>query len=123
MKTKYLAYAQACAICNDYQYLQGESLEAGHQIDYISVAPYSRILQWQFANNLLRGISSTALLDQNLTGRYDVIIISKTDCEPGFMILDLRSHLKAAGIDFDPTRYQCLRNRNIPLVTLKQLLG
>jgi len=123
MKTKYLAYAQACAICKDYQCLRGEAFDATHKIDFVSVGPYSRILQWQFAKNLLKGLSGTTMLDEDLSGRFDVIVISKSEMEPGFVVKDLRSYLKEREITFDPAPYQCLRNRDISLVTLKQLLS
>ncbi len=123
MKTKYLAYAQACAISKDYQYLKGDVFGQDHRIDIISVAPYSRILQWQFVSNLLKGMSTKALLDANHSGKYDVIAVARTGDEQAFKIIDLRSLLVEKGVAFDPARYNCLRNHNIPPGTLRQLFG
>jgi hypothetical protein len=124
MKTKYLSHAQACAICRDYQYLLGESLVEGQTIDLVTLAPYSRILQWQFLHRVLYGgFAPNPLHDKNPSGRYDVLVVSKCDEEPGFITKDIRTYLKEARLPFNEGRYSCLRNPNIPLVTLKQILG
>lgn len=124
MKTKYLSHAQACAISRDYQYLHGEQFDDAHHIDLVTVAPYSRILQWQFVHGVLyEGHSGAALRAKNPTGRYDVLVVTKTLEDRGFLIKDLRTHLAGQGIPFDETRYFCLRNQHIPLTTLKQILG
>jgi hypothetical protein len=124
MKTKYLSHAQACAISRDYQYLHGEVFDGSHKIDLVTVAPYSRILQWQYLQSVLyEGRSESARTNRNPSGRYDVIVVTKSIEEPGFIVKDLRTYLKAAGITFDESRYACLRNHSIPPVILRQLLG
>lgn len=124
MKTKYLSHAQACAICRDYQYLQGGCFEVGQKIDLVTIAPYSRILQWQFLTRVLyEGYVVNPLRERNPSGRYDVLVVSKSSDEPGFIVKDIRTYLTDTSMPLDEGRYSCLRNPNIPIVTLKQILG
>jgi hypothetical protein len=124
MKTKYLSYAQARAICNDYKYLCGTTTDEGRRIDLITVAPYSRILQWQFLQWLIvEGRPLSTLLSVDYGGRYDVLAISKTAEEPGYIAKDLRTVLQTQNIPYDPVRYSCLRNRSLPQISIKALAG
>jgi hypothetical protein len=125
MKTKYLSHAQACAICHDYQFLRGEPFDGSRPIDMVTVAPYSRILQWQFLEAVLhqgRPVGAS-LIEGNPSGRYNVILVSRQEEEPGFRVKDLRMYLKEAEMPFDESRYACLRHQNIPLVMLRQIFG
>jgi hypothetical protein len=124
MKTKYLSYAQAKAICNDYKHLTGTPLDESNTIDLVTVAPYSRILQWQFLQWLIvEGRPLQKLLSMDYGGRYDVLAVTKTTGEPGFITKDLRSVLQLHNIPFDPVRYSCLRNRSLPQIGSKALTG
>lgn len=123
MKVKYLSYAQAYAIYNDYQYLQDEQLANNANFDIMTIAPYSRILQWQFVRRLLQGTAPvSALLDDNVSARYDVIVVSKTpNASTPFSIMDLRTYLHKADISFDLSRYSCLRSCELPMASAHSL--
>lgn len=123
MKAKYLLYAQACAMCRDYRHLQGRAFDDAHRIDAILMAPYSRLLQWQF----LQQMSASSLhqappVANNPSGRYDVLLLAYTGGQPGYLKDDLRSYLSRTGLPFDPSRYDCLRHTHIPFHTLQQIL-
>lgn len=111
MKTKYLAYAQAYAMSQDYQHLSGEPFNDDYRIDFVTIAPYSPILQWQFVRNILSGENPNACLRKYPGDRYDVIVVSKCrDSLAGFLIKDLRTYLEVTGTFFNSVRYNCLRS-------------
>lgn len=123
MKTKYLSYAQASAISNDFQHLKGQPFDDSSRIEYVTVGPYSRILLWQFLHAIIfGGRSTTELSFRNPTGRYDVFVVAKTNAEPGFAARDIRSYLKEHKIEFDPSRYACLRGLQVSGASLKGIL-
>ena len=110
MKIKYLAYLQAFAISHDHQYLIDQPFDDEHAIHHVVIAPYSRILQWQYVRRLLKGYPAEELLKDYLHNRYDVILITKAPASPnGYYIKDLRTYLREKGQPFDMARYQCLR--------------
>jgi hypothetical protein len=124
MKAKYFSYAQACAVCKDYLHLQGEPLDDVHQILMVAVAPYSRILQWHFVQELMRNEwnrKQTQL--NNPSGQYEVLLIAKSENEQGFLTHPLRNYVVAKNIPFDESRYHCLRSHDIPMHILKQILN
>lgn len=124
MKAKYFSYAQACAICKDFLHLQGEPLDDQHQIRTVAVAPYSRILQWQFLQELLKNDwkrSNTQI--NNPSGQYDVLLVAPSGNEQGFVAHPLRNYVAARNIPFDESRYHCLRSHDIPMHVLKQILS
>jgi len=124
MKAKYFSYAQACAVCKDYLHLQGEPLDDHHQILMVAVAPYSRILQWQFVQELIRNDWTRKNMHQNNpSGQYDVLLIAKSGNEQGFLAHPLRNYVAAKNISFDESRYHCLRSHDIPMHILKQILN
>lgn len=124
MKTKYLSYAQACAICIDYKHLTGSAFDEKRTIDLVTVAPYSRILQWQFLQWLVNeGRSLQTLLSMDYGGRYDVLAVTKVAEEPGFLVKDVRSLLQQRELPFEAVRYACLRNRSLPQITFKSFKG
>lgn len=124
MKAKYFSYAQACAICKDFLHLQGETLDEQHRIRVVAVAPYSRILQWQFLQELKRADwkKKTTQLN-NPSGQYDVLLIAPSENEQGFVAHPLRNHVAARNIPFDESRYHCLRSHDIPAHVLRQILS
>lgn len=106
MKTKYLAYSKAAAMCADHQHLLGQpfnsAAEDGHarSVSLITVAPYSRILQWSFARQVVKGVSPVEAMKQWAVDRFDVILISQNPANPSdFYIKDLRSFLQERGYD------------------------
>lgn len=124
MKAKYFSYAQACAICKDFLHLQGEPLDERHPIRMVAVAPYSRILQWQFLQELIRnGWKRQQQQLNNPSGQYDVLLIAQSDNEQGFLTHPLRNYVAARNIPFDESRYHCLRSHDIPMSVLKQILS
>lgn len=111
MKTKYLSYAQAYALARDYQFITGQDLGQGLKADLITIAPYSRILQWSFVMHLVNH-PGEAITIQNPTGRYDVIIVSGCKAAPGgFVVTELRSFLKTVQIPFEVEKYYNIRTQ------------
>lgn len=121
MKVKHLSRAQAFAIRHDYQHLLDTPLDDNNRIDYVLVAPYSRILQWKFVQDvLLEEGRTSAILPDNPAGRFDVLLVSKAShTAKGFITKDLRSHLQAQGLPFDDARYFCLRRNDISVIALR----
>jgi hypothetical protein len=114
MKIKYLSFAQANAICTEYQSIKGKPANERTTISLVTVAPQSRILQWGFINDLLQGKPKSDLQRKYFNGRFDVIVVWMDPAEPnGFGIKDLRSYLAENGIRFDAQRYECLRTAEI----------
>ena len=125
MKAKYLSRAQAIAMRHDFRHLVGQPLEEGKNIEYVTVVPYSRILQWQFVQNLLReGANGRSLSPENPAERYDVLLVARAaDTDQGFIAKDLRSYLAARGISFVASHYTCLRSNSISMKVLTQILS
>lgn len=112
MKTKYLAYSQAASISADYQHVVGHCFgdadEKNRVVDVVTVAPYSRILQWSFVRQLLRGTSLGEALALTQDRRFDVIVISVARENRGdFRVKDLRRFLSEQRLPFDAARYRC----------------
>lgn len=123
MKAKYFSFAQACAICKDYLHLEGQPLDDQHRIRMVAVAPYSRILQWQFMQELVRnGWKRGNVQRNNPSGQYDVLVIADSENEQGILSHPLRNYVTARNIPFDEPRYHCLRSHDIPLDVLRQIL-
>ena len=123
MKIKYFSYAQAYAIAKDHQYLCGQSIACSSPISIITPAPYSRILQWQFARKLLEGHPADALLMDVADGRFDVVAITRTqNPEIPFIVTDLRSLLDTNNASFDLSPYRCLRSFKAPFAEVRSLL-
>lgn len=109
MKIKYLSYAQAAAISSSHQHLVGEPFGQGadvsRTVDLVVVAPYSRILQWSFARQVVKGVHPTTALQQWLLDRYDIVVISMNRSNlADFQVKDLREYLKERGLEFKPVR-------------------
>ena len=99
MKINYLPYSKAAQLVEDNQHLKGSPLEDGCFIDFIVVAPYSRIIQWSFVTDLLRGAEPEA---QRFTtnDRYNAIVVARCpNALAGFLIKDLRAYLKGPGLN------------------------
>lgn len=110
MKTKYLNYNQAKAICAHYQYLVGcayeRNAEDGNIIQQVVIAPYSKILQWQFMRSVVRGISLEQAIDINPNGRYDVLVLPPQERRAlSFRLKSLRTYLAEYGIEYNPGIY------------------
>ena len=123
MKTKYLSLAQAAAISKDYQHLCGGPFDEQRQVALVTAAPYSRILQWQYIQSLLDDGLNLSPATDNPSGRFDVLVVSRQQEEPGFLTKDLRSYLRERGLPFDEARYACLRRYSSPPAALKHILG
>lgn len=124
MKAKYFSYAQACAICKDFLHLQGAPLDERHQIRMVAVAPYSRILQWQFLQELIRNDWKRRNVQQNNpSGQYEVLLIASSENDQGVVSHPLRNYVTARNIPFDESRYHCLRSHDIPIEVLRQILS
>jgi hypothetical protein len=116
MKIKYLNYSQAQAICADYQHLVGKPFESDTTVPaavkHVIIAPYSRILQWQFVRSLYRGMPYDEALGICRNGRYDVLVLPDTEYKPAQQSLyakTLRDYLDDHGVPFNPGDYNCLR--------------
>lgn len=117
MKIKYFNYSQAKAISADYQHIVGMPFEKEsneHQaieVQQVIVAPYSRILQWQFLRSLLRGMPHEEALSICPNGRYDVLVLPNEQPHPslGFRMKTLRNYLQDQELAFNPDIYNCLR--------------
>ena len=115
MKTNYLSYAQASAICEDYQCLIGELFTPGDDGDglirQVVVAPYSRILQWKFIRSLLREINPQTAADICPNGKYDVLLLPdqiKRD-SLNYRAKTVRHYLKEQGKELNLSDYNALR--------------
>jgi hypothetical protein len=116
MKIKYLNYSQAQAICSDHQHIVGQPFEKTPgepaRVSSVLIAPYSRILQWQFVRSLYRGVPHEEALSICRNGRYDVLVLPDTVYKPAQQSLNvktLRDYLQEHGVPFDPGAYNCLR--------------
>ena len=124
MKAKYFSYAQACAICKDFLHLQGEPLDDEHRIRLVVVAPYSRILQWQFLQELKKQDWKQKSNHLNSpSGQYEVLLVAPSNNEQGFITHPLRNYVAARNIPFIESRYHCLRSHDIPMHVLRQILS
>lgn len=95
----------------DYQYLTGQEISTGHKADIITIAPYSKILQWSFATQLAKQQPGPISIE-NPSGRYDAVVISYKGGPPGsFVITDLRTVLKQCGIAFHPEKYAAIKEQ------------
>lgn len=113
MKIKYLTGAQAHAISQDFQHLvncpfgEADGTPTPRSICAVTVAPYSRILQWSFARLLAKGMPVIDALKQWPLDRFDVIVLSYNPANPtDFLLKDLRSYLEETGETFDASRYR-----------------
>jgi len=113
MQVKYLNFRQAKALCSEFQYLKNRDTpeNSPDPIWEITVAPYSKILQWQFVKNLVRGVPFQKAIQICVNGRFDVVIIYKNEKVPAnpFSIKSLRSYLKEKAIPQSPNRLSLFR--------------
>jgi len=112
MKINYFNFSQAQALCEDYQSLVGQPFEAGEPSDIVGqvvVAPYSRILQWQFVRSLLKGVSHQDVVSPD--GKYDVLVLPehKGGSTINIRVKSLRIFLVEHGFQYKPELYSCLR--------------
>ncbi len=79
MKVKYLNYEQAAALSENFQRLVGRPFNRGGQENFVRqvvIAPYSRIIQWQFVRSVIKGTPPDEALTLCVNNRYDVILLS-----------------------------------------------
>ena len=115
MKIKYLSYAQARAMEADYQYLAGlpfnKAFPQEGKVKSVFIAPYSRILQWQYVRSIVKGALQNAIVQSSPDGRFDVLLLSDAAGANGeFEYQNLRDWLAAEGLPFDMGRYKYLRS-------------
>ncbi len=80
MRPKPLSYKRAIEACLKHQDLIGmpfsaNAPEAG-KVARIVIAPYNRILQWQFLNNVYSGADPDTALAICRDGKYEVLLLS-----------------------------------------------
>lgn len=80
MRPKPLSYKRAIETCLKHQNLIGLSFtpdapESG-KVSRIVIAPYNRILQWQFLNDIHAGTDPDTALAICRDGKYEVLILS-----------------------------------------------
>ena len=115
MKIKYLSYNQAKALCEGYQHLVGSVYDASEAdkdiVRCVIVAPYSRILQWQFVRSLLHGVPYEEALAICPDGRYDVLVLPDQENRTNlsFRMKSLRDYLQESGIDPNPDMHHRIR--------------
>ena len=114
MKVKYLTLSQAIAIGNEYQYLVGRPFEKDNPlsalIEQIVVAPYSKIMQWEFLRRLAKGSPWAEAIEICVNRRYDVLILPA----------DYSRNNKTFGVK-ELRRYLEEFNFSLPHDSLKQL--
>lgn len=98
MKVKYYNYKQAVALSERFQELVGKPFDKDNeenQVKQVTIAPYSRIIQWQFVRAITHGVSLEEALTLCVNKRYDVIVIASKlkNNEGGFHIKSLSSYL------------------------------
>lgn len=116
MKIKYLNYQQALAIHARYQYLIGAAFDnEGDRIYQILIAPYSRILQWDFVRRIHKGASPEIITTMPCNGRFDILLLpGKPKNEQGvYRMKVLRDYLSEQALDFDLQCYHYLRYSSI----------
>jgi hypothetical protein len=111
MKIKYLSYQQAAAITSEHQHLTGEPFgegpDASRRVDAVVLAPYSRILQWSFARQVVKGMHPSEALKQWPVDRFDVVVISANPANPAdFQVKGLRDYLSERGMEFKQMGYR-----------------
>jgi len=115
MKIKYFNYSQAKAISNDFQHLIGRPYEkellTEKLVGSIMIAPYSRILQWQFMRMLLRGTTHEEALSICPNGRFDLLVVPDRDVYTpvGYDVKTLRNYLEEHNLEFNTEMYQELK--------------
>ncbi len=108
MKIKYLSYPQAATIAQEHQHLVGQPFgdtleDASRKISAVLPSPYSRILCWSFARQVVKGMPLADALRQWPLDRFDVIVISHNAANPvDFQVKDLRAYLSERGLEFKP---------------------
>lgn len=116
MKTNYLSYNQASAVCEAHQHLVGKPFDRNDEsegiISMVVVAPYSRILQWKFVRCLLQGAGLEAALSLGPNGRYDVLLLPdpRDRSTVNYRGKSIRCYLREHGIEFNIARSNILRN-------------
>ena len=101
------------AVSQDYQNLVGQAfgtsdgMPTNRAISLVTIAPYSRILQWSFARLLAKGHSTVDALKRWPLARFDVVVISLNPADTtDFLLKDLRSYLNETGQAFNGSRYR-----------------
>lgn len=80
MRPKPLSYKRAIESCLKHQNLIGmsftpDSPESG-KVARIVIAPYNRILQWQFLTEIHNGVDPDTALAKCRDGKYEVLLLS-----------------------------------------------
>lgn len=117
MKIKYLSFRQAAAICSAFTYLEGQVFdEKTPSLGYVRdvlVAPYSRIMQWDFLRKYVRGAAPAQLVrEMPCQGKFDVIVLADKimNKQKQFLAKDLRTYLAEHNIAFPADLYTGIRS-------------
>ena len=80
MKVRYLKYKQAIAACLSHQRLIGQPFDKNNEaagiVKHVLIAPYSRILQWQYLSGVYSGVDPQKAISICRDGKYDVVVLS-----------------------------------------------
>lgn len=80
MRPKHLSFKRAVDLCLNNQSLLGLAFSpidpSAGKIRHVLVAPYNRILQWQFLNDVFEGADPDAALGICRDGKYEVVLVS-----------------------------------------------
>lgn len=102
----YFSYAQACAICKQYQYLVGRPFNTRARIDAVVVAPYNSVLQANVLQDHVWGLPCPEdYFPADSNGQYDVLAITLTTDARGYRAKDIRMMLAELDMRFSPERY------------------
>lgn len=82
MRSKHLSYKRAIETCLSNQDLVGAPFSPGEpdagDIVRVMIAPYNKILQWQFVNDIINGADPERAIARCRDGKYDVIPVAVT---------------------------------------------
>ncbi len=93
--------AQALAICEDYQHLEGKVYDETDRIACVAVSPLDPLNKYIFNRYYIDSKDPLKALQFYHGPYYDVMVISGTDVK----YMDLRSFLKNRGIPFEKEKY------------------
>ena len=81
MRIKYLSYKQAVVALLNFKYLVGQPFEKGNaaagKVKHVLIAPYNRILQWQFLYLVYNGTNPEDAIAICKDGKYTVLVLSE----------------------------------------------